>query len=283
MQSSKKIEAVTVCVDYADFIAWSAMCNHSIFDRWVVVTSKEDKKVKQICDHYSLVCVQSDEIRSSGTIDKWKAVNIGLDNLKYNDWVMFLDADIILPPFTRRVLNELVLDKGAIYGIDRLNCRGIVEWINYCTNPNLLVENWLLTPSGLEFGARIIHLYGQHGDKGKFGGYKPLGFGQIVHRSSFSKYPAESKTADHCDIVFANQYSRECRINIPEIIGVHLESVDSSWGSNWAGRKSLPFNSLPLINDYPCNFWCWLKRIWCWLSKLIWRFADQNIEKKLGF
>ena len=241
-----KIEAVVVAVNYTDFFCWTALANRGIFDKVVVVTDKKDKRVPTICSHYGYTCVQSDDLFSSdGRFLKFKAINLGLAKIDPNAWVCFLDSDIVLQPITRRVLEELKLDKKCLYGIDRLDCTGLKEWIEYCLNPTLVTDNWLLTQSRFRsFGSRIVHYWGQQGENGKFGGWKPLGFFQLTHRSSFTEYPDDCSGADHCDMVFANQYSRENRVLIPELFGIHLESVGDRWGQNWAGRTSKSFNNL---------------------------------------
>ena len=38
------IEAITVCVNYSDFLAWFLLSNAKLFDRLVVVTDTQDRK-----------------------------------------------------------------------------------------------------------------------------------------------------------------------------------------------------------------------------------------------
>lgn len=280
-----KIEAVTVCVQFSDYLAWTIQSNRNLFSKWIIVTDKKDHKTKRICDYYGVTCVQTDAFYENGsTFNKYAGINEGLKHVSDNAWVLFLDGDIVLPPLTKRVLEELTLDPKCLYGIDRLNCRGIEKWVEYCNNPNLIIDNWLMTNAGLEFGARINHYYGQWGDGGKFGGWKPLGYFQLTHRSSFDKYPQECNGADHCDMVFCNQWKREQRVMIPELMGIHIESTDSKWGNDWWGRTSAPFKFEPTVKldwsvleaDYPHENWFirLIKRLLCWLG---WkRFCKKN-------
>lgn len=236
-----QISAISVCVNYSDFAAWSIMANKDLFSKWIIVTDTKDELTKQLCSYHGVQCIQTDIFYEDGSFKKFKGINEALKKVGNNEWVVFIDIDMVLPPHTKRVFSELEFDKKCIYGIDRVNCNGIQSWIKFVNNPRLIIDSWLLTPSGMNLGSRIIHLYGQRGDNGKFGGYKPLGFFQMCHTSQFSKYPDECKGADHCDIVFANLWSRSQRTLIPEILGVHLESEDNKWGSNWNGRLTAPF------------------------------------------
>ena len=44
-----KIEAVTVCVNYGDFLAVTAEWNRHLFDQWVVVTTPDDELTREVC------------------------------------------------------------------------------------------------------------------------------------------------------------------------------------------------------------------------------------------
>lgn len=235
-----KITAITVCVNYSDFFVHAVEANRNFFDNWIVVTDTKDAATVQLCKDYNLICVQTDVFYEGGTFKKFNGINEGLKHDPNNDWVLFIDADILLSPYTRRILEELKLNPDNLYGIDRVNCKGYDEFEKYLKDPKILINNWLLTNAGMEFGARIVHIYGEWGDNGKFTGYKPLGFFQLAHRSKFTSYPEGFTDASHGDVVFAKQWDRSNRVLIPEIMGVHLVT-DNDWGKNWSGRKSREF------------------------------------------
>jgi glycosyltransferase involved in cell wall biosynthesis len=239
-----KPTAVTVSANYSDFLCWTAPFNRHLFRDWIVVTTPQDKVTQNICKTWGLNLVVTDVMTAEGGFNKWAGINEGLKKVRGDGWVLFLDSDIIIPHQFKRTFEQLnsldYFDKQTLYGVDRLNCTGFDKFINLIQNPTFYEDNWLLTCAGLELGSRIVHLYGQQGDNGKFGGYKPLGFFQLAHTSSFDCYPTDKASADHCDIQFANQYSRKNRKLIEEFFAIHLES-SGVWGNNWKGRKSPPF------------------------------------------
>lgn len=231
--------AITVCCQYSDFLSWSILNNRNLFNRWIIVTDTKDQKTKDLCTYWGIECIQTDVFYENGSFNKYAGINEALKKVK-SGWVLFLDADIILPPHTKRVLDNLKLDKSNIYGIDRFDLRGINQWVEFVNQPFNLIDNWLVTSGSYPLGGRVVHVYG-NGNNPAFTGWKPIGFFQLAHTDSFSKYPDNCTGADHCDIEFANNYLRENRILIPEILAAHLISDDANWGSNWNSRITTQF------------------------------------------
>ena len=228
------LTAITVCVHYSDFLCWSIPLNKSLFNRWLVVTSKEDKLTQQLCNTWDIECIVCD-FMEEGVFNKYRGFNKALEVVN-NEWVLFLDADIILPPQSKRVFDELNFNPQFIYGIDRINLYGLRDLVKYLNEPeNLIEHHWLIKLELWKVGGRICQYYGSYGDK--FEGWSPLGFFQLCHRNSFEKYPDNCVGYDHCDLVFSKSYHRSRRSLIPEIIGLHL-MTDTEWGINWKGRKS---------------------------------------------
>lgn len=247
-----KLQAVTVCVNYADFFAETGAANKGIFDKFVVVTDVKDTEVTALCAHFGYECVKTDVFYENGaSFNKYAGINEGLKLIDEDAWVCFIDSDIVLMKETRRVLEKLGLHQGLLYGIDRVNCVGYEAWQKYKAGRGVLQHNWMLNTNDLELGSRLVHLYGQEGENGRFEGWRPLGFFQLCHRSMFDTYPQETQGADHCDLVFARMWPRSSRELIPEVFGIHLESERCGNGVNWYGRKSAPFRSadvdLPIL------------------------------------
>jgi len=234
------LQAVTVCVNYSDFLAQTIVHNKQIFDHWIIVTTPEDKDTQKLCQHYNVECLVTNEFTKNGDpFNKARGINVALQYLSKHDWVVHLDADIYLPPLTRGILERISLDKNNIYGIDRMMCPTFEAWNKYITNPEPLHTGWVyIHPTIFPVGVRIGEYMSE--------GYEPIGFFQLWHpnTSGVMLYPETHGGADRTDVQFAKKWARKNRALIPEIIGIHLDSENSTieqMGKNWSGRKSKHF------------------------------------------
>jgi len=238
------LEGVIVCVNYSDFLAQTLPHNKSIFNHLVVVTTHEDKLTQNLCEYHNVECLKTDEFTKNGDpFNKAKGINVGLRYLSNRDWVIHLDADIYLPPLTRGILERITLEKNKLYGIDRMMCPNFEEWNEFISNPRPTHTGWVyIHPTVFPMGVRI----GEYMSRG----YEPIGFFQMWHPST-SKiflYPEEHGSADRTDVLFAKKWDRVNRALIPEIIGIHLDSENSTideMGKNWNGRKTKYFGYQP--------------------------------------
>jgi hypothetical protein len=242
-----KIEAVTVCINYSDFLAHTLPHNKNHFDNMVIVTDTKDINTKKICEYYNVRCVQTDVFYEdgSGKINKGKGINEGLKHLDGDGWVVHMDADIYLPPLTRSILEKLELDKETIYGIDRMMCPTYKKWIDFLDNPSPLHEGWIYVhTTAFPLGVRIAEY--------KNKGWEPIGFFQMWNPkgSGVLEYPKNHGSIDRSDVLFAKNFSRAKRQLIPEIISIHIDSEEMvRMGKNWNGRQTVKFSLSSFLNN----------------------------------
>ena len=99
--------AITVCVNYSDFLCWSIPISRKNFKDWIIVTDTKDIKTQKLANNYGLKLIVTDEFyKNNDNFNKWNGINIALDYLKtYNkfkdEWILFLDSDIIIPPLCK--------------------------------------------------------------------------------------------------------------------------------------------------------------------------------------
>lgn len=248
------LEAVTVCINYGDFLEEIVPFNQDVFDKWVIVTTESDRHTKAICHRHSIPYVMTDEWQRNGKFNKGRCVARGLEMLDHHDWVIHLDADMVLPPKTRTLLDSAHLENNCLYGIDRMLVRGWDKWQELKKNPRIQHTWQYMTnfAKDLPVGARYV----THRD-----GYVPIGAFQMWHSQDALRngvqvkpMPYSQGQAAHYDIQFALQWDRRKRHVIPEIIALHLESDDNSHGKNWQGRQTSKFGPPSNVVDevYAC-------------------------------
>jgi len=235
-----KIECVITCVGYGDFLAHTLPLNMRHFDKLVVATSPADKETQKVCDFYGVQVWLTDAFNAQwdGQFKKGAGINQGLSRLDRDAWILHLDADIVLPPNFRKVIEAADLDPSMIYGADRAEFKSFEEWQKFIGSPEPCT-------AGGGFFIHITHHGQQLGTRVAFphqGGYVPIGYFQLWHADSgVFKYPEGHSDAGREDSHFPLAWPRRKRALLPEIVVYHLESESAQMGVNWKGRKTKRF------------------------------------------
>ena len=112
----RKIEAVIVCVGYGDYLAITLPFTKNAVDKAIVVTDEEDILTQKVCKQNEVEFIVSKRLHENGAVlAKGKGVNDGLDALAPDDWVLVLDADIIVPVDFSAKIRTVTLNPGALY------------------------------------------------------------------------------------------------------------------------------------------------------------------------
>lgn len=233
-----KLEAVTVCINYSDFLRYTLPNNRRFFDKYVVVTSTEDKETQKLCKELHVTCVKIKRDKLVELDSKGLAINKGLEALDRDGWVLHLDSDIWLPPLTRTILNNLSLKTDCIYGTDRFMCESYEEWMKFLEAEEFkdIHYEWVyLDTAKFKLGPRMIQYYDE--------GYWPIGFFQLWHPngSKHHTYPNSKVGYDRDDVLHMKKWPKGKRVFIPDFIPVHLSSEHHEKGQNWNGRATKRF------------------------------------------
>lgn len=230
------IECVIICVNFADILAHTLPLNRNHFDKLVVVRDSRDQDTWNLCRHWHVECVTTDEFYGFDgelAFAKGNGINAGLKKLSKRGWVVHMDADILLPPRFRELVERVVRPReDTIYGIDRVMCPGFREWIAWHGKPETQhADEIFVIPPSWPLGPRIARLDGE--------GYVPIGFFQMWHPgvSGVSDYPTQHGTAGRTDMLHSLRWARDKRALIPEIFAVHLQGDIEPGMTNWRGRK----------------------------------------------
>lgn len=264
----KYLEAVSICVDYADILKLVIPFNRHLFDRWVIVTAPHDKETQDLCKYYKVESVVTDKFyENNDPFNKGKAINEGLKRLKRTDWVLHIDSDIILPANFRQICKEDQLQKDAIYGIDRVDVVGDKKIFELLSTKHSQIMKW--TYLNMNLFSKYKSTFRLHNLNA---GYNVIGFFQLFHSSylkdkqelfkPFEWYPTEHQTAARTDVGFQQKWALNKRLFYPGIIGYHLMSELSEKGTNWEGRTSRRIGQVSKGNysynyepEYPDNMY----------------------------
>lgn len=115
-----RINYLTTCVNYVDFLAISYYHNRTEFDDFIVVTDSKDKHTQEFCSKHEVRMVITDKFYENGAVfNKGLALNEGLKALENPEWVAIMDADTFVAPRFKESLPKN-LDKEVFYGARRV-------------------------------------------------------------------------------------------------------------------------------------------------------------------
>ncbi|MCK9458351.1 MAG: hypothetical protein M0R80_01755 [Proteobacteria bacterium] len=199
------LEVFTVCVNYGDFLNICISANKKHFDRWVVVTSSEDENTKNICKKSGVECVESRRFYNNGDkFNKGKALNDVINHLFKKDWVLALDADIILPADFREMIGAKKLNNDFLYGVPRKSLDTCQCW----TDVTPVISPW-----------GYFQLFNGHSD--------------VMQRAKV--YPESYPHAGNYDLEFVSYWNGRHRM-LEDVVVEHMPH--GIVATNWCGRRS---------------------------------------------
>ena len=198
-----KIEAVTVCVNYADLLSLSLRENIEFFDRYYVVTDFDDEDTYALSEEYdNVVVIRTDEFYHEGAkFAKGRGLNLAMKSVSKNCWVVSIDADILLGSDFNKF--KASLDE---------RCRKYM----YCPL------------------ARVEALSGKR-ENNYVNCYESAGYLQIFHSDHLTKdfcakLPQASPNAAFDDLILSQM------LNGPSLVDINVYHLDEGERINWSGR-----------------------------------------------
>jgi len=222
-----KLDIITVCVDYADFLAVT-LPEAMKHGRVTVATAPKDLATIELCKHHGVACVVTDAWYQDGDpFNKGAGINAALEARKPEGWLLSMDADIVLPPAPRNGTPIAQLDKQCMYGARRLECERMDRWEECLREGNYF--DLPLSPL-----PRI-------GKNGRVWGSRPTrnpiavqGYFQLWHYGERPYKLYEWRDARKCDVSLALKFKDRERKLIPwpkyQVIHLGIRK------KNWRGR-----------------------------------------------
>jgi GTP:adenosylcobinamide-phosphate guanylyltransferase len=198
----KKLDVILISVNYNDFLSITLKENKKLFDNIHVITSSKDSLCQQICKSYGVNCVITDVMYDDSIFNKGKAYNYLLNRIENIDYVLILDADIIV--LDKIDINQL--DERCFYYEARRLCESYEDYMSMSSIEDLEYDS-------------------PHGD----------GFFQLVNMKNEIIYFSEDfKNCNNVDVDYREKF--ESRILLENQV-IHLGEKET----NWDGRITKPF------------------------------------------
>lgn len=245
----RRLQGLTVCVGYGDYLAVTLPRNITHFDRFVVVTDAADTETQRIArDNGAEVIISEGVHRGGAPFRKGAAVNEAMGTLDHDTWTLIMDSDVILPETFRaelatRILNPGVLYKTKRWGPDLHNLAPFLDALE-------AGDSWhdLYWDYARKTKARVTDRRGndiEHWWYGYFQLFHPSASVLSECRESGIWYAEKSPTAEYADKEFSERWERTKRetLNIDQH-GRKLTTFDvihlphGAYKANWAGRVS---------------------------------------------
>lgn len=156
------VTCIITCVNYSDFLNITLPINKYIIPNIIILTSKNDKKTIEVCKKNNVNYIVSDIffqktkrnlcyrllekilcyrcvckgycklscVKNKYTVfQKSKAINLGIKEYCKTDWVLLLDADIIVSEKFKNI-DFSKLNKDTLYGVSRIVYKTKNDWKN---------------------------------------------------------------------------------------------------------------------------------------------------------
>lgn len=207
-----QVNAVTVCVDFADLLAVTLPRNARLFGKVLVVSSHWDTATKAI-----VAGVKNAELyttnafyRSGAVFNKGAAIEEAFDVLGRSGWVCVMDADTLLPAGLELPGAAV---PGNLYTPRRRMLYDVTKWVEFADS-----DSWIELP--------------RHAEE-EFAGYFQLFHASDPVLVERPWYGVKWRHAGGCDSEFQQKWPRSRKVRPPFEV-LHLGED----GKNWCGRAT---------------------------------------------
>ena len=196
----ENIQVVVICVNYSDFLRITYQQNIRFFNRnnYYIITSKDDQETVDLCielnnryETYDDFYINSSKLNKSGAINK---IQKRLHNDFPNDWILLLDADIILPNNFDELFLSRCINNKCLYSFKRKDYEEQNDFLN---------SKNLVDYTGINF----------------------MGFMQLYHNKT-KFYPEFSNDCGICDAIFRDYFFDYLVLIDDDSYVVHLGKKD---------------------------------------------------------
>lgn len=179
----QNVHLIVVCLNYSDFLKITYKKNIRFFNPenyHVVIDELNDFETLKLCKEFGITYHHFNDFHLNGSkFNKSGAIHMVQKKLHENfpdDWILLLDADIILPDNFEILFNEKCINKDAMYSLKRYDYENEDDYYNNS-------KDSLVKYTGIDF----------------------MGFMQMYHRKK-DLYDEFSKDGSNCDTMFRDKF-----------------------------------------------------------------------------
>jgi len=182
-KSLGKLDVIIVSVNYNDYLSITLKENKKLFKNITVITSKNDFKCQKICDELEVSFIICDDILKDGVLNKSIGINKGINSLKNPDWILILDADIIV----NNNIDIYNLDYKTLYTNSRWIIEDINDYNNYKVGNKLLSEFIFEKNKGIGFFQLFNYKFKKRYPDSDGGRYSESTWSDLVFKKKFNQ------------------------------------------------------------------------------------------------
>lgn len=201
MKNNSKIEAIIACVNYSDFLKITLEKNLKQFDNIIVITSESDLLTQELCKKLNCELLVTDVFYANDKkFNRGAAINLAFNILKYKDWIVNMDADILLPENFINQFKEENMDREYFYGSRRVDFPTPKDWNDFNSGIRDISEYVCYRGSGYGY----FQLFN----------YNSSTFQELNRRTSRNPYPNWLNSVAEADSIYKNYWGdRVCPLN----------------------------------------------------------------------
>ena len=118
-----QIIGITICIDYADFLAQTLPHNRPLFTNYYIVTEERDTSTRELARMYDCNVLFTTKTHEKGAKFNKSGMMFDAQHVLHRRhteaWIVNLDADIYLPSDLWKQIDRHGLNKNGIYGLTR--------------------------------------------------------------------------------------------------------------------------------------------------------------------
>jgi hypothetical protein len=200
-----EVVCVTICIDYADYLAETLPHNRPLFSTYYIITEERDTRTRELAAAHGCVVLYTTKTHAKGA--KFNKSGMLFDAQQHIHrahtyaWVVILDADMYLPVDIWASIRVNALNKNGIYGLIR---HVYASYDDYVSGHVACVDNG--------------------------GAVEVAGYFQLYWLKT-KYYPKWSNNCGECDLRFMHGFSHKTTF---PVVCVHFGEK----GANWNGRVS---------------------------------------------